>query len=117
MAKLNLEGKTCNQAVEFSQTVQEPLERLHTMRENVHVVFHAGFVRFLDGKLDCISQVNWEVQLPVSSVTTNQHSITHNHKDWELKGFIMAFRFPPNEMDKVPRKSVYALGLSGDQSS
>ena len=86
------------------------------MKEILHVAFHREYVRLLDGKLNCISQVNWEDQLPVSVVALQQHSIASNHKDWELNGFIMAFQFLPKEIDKVQRKSVYSLGLSGDQS-
>jgi hypothetical protein len=39
-----------------------------------------------------------------------------NHGSSEIKGFIGTIRFERSEIDKVPRKTVYDLGLSKDKT-
>ena len=69
------------------------------MSDILQVAFHEVSVRLLDADLSILNRVYWEDQLQFSLTDIQRHSIARNHKDWEVKGFIVTFEFLPEEMD------------------
>jgi hypothetical protein len=60
--------------------------------------------------------VSWVDQFPDINPLLVRHSIAPNHESSETKGFIGTIKFERSEIDKVQKKSIYDLNLSGDKT-
>ena len=77
------------------------------MSNNLLVVFYESFVRFVDGNLALIKQIEWKDQLPNADPILNRHGIAHNFKTSEHISFIGVYKEDPDDFINVPRNAVY----------